>query len=614
MALRKDSYISKKMKTFAKDESLPPLPIPPLKYTLDKYVESVLPFLDQAELDNTKKIVNKFHSGLGRELHKELLLKAKRERNWVEKWWEKYAYLSLREPLVPFYSMIGVSNWDDSPVPLSHRKSLSYASLYCYYLVEFWKLLREQKLKPNQNAEKLFFTMKNFRNIFNSTRLPGVEVDSMTTYFKTEDEGTCPSHVVVLAQGRIFVFDALDASGQIITPPEWESCFKRILCLCDEKGPGQGVSALTNESRPQWAKNREWLQALSSRNAFNLELIDKALLVLVLESGGVDCETGVMHGIFCGEPQNRWVDKSLNMVFFDNSVVGAICDHAQYDGMVSIQTFHYVYLAIGEIKGEWDGSRAVRDLPFPKELEFDLDSNLHQQLSRIKGAPQDIKYTPLCARQNFHLYGKDFISSFKLHPDSFVQMALQLAYYRLHGRPAPTYETATTRSFYNGRTETVRSCSFEAITWVKAMLNDKISEKDRKSLLEKAINKHNQLMKQGKANAGCDRHLFGLQCIAMEKGLEVPEIFKDPAWAKSGGGGNFVLSTSLVGYTPMGGCVAPMCLDGYGTFYNICPESIHFSISAWRGSSESSSPKFANSIGKSLVAMKRTLESSYSKL
>lgn len=37
----------------------------------------------------------------------------------------------------------------------------------------------------------------------------------------------------------------------------------------------------------------------------------------------------------------------------------------------------------------------------------------------------------------------------------------------------------------------------------------------------------------------------------------------------SGGGGNFVLSTSLVGYTNVHGAVVPMIHDGYGFFYRI---------------------------------------------
>ena len=36
-------------------------------------------------------------------------------------------------------------------------------------------------------------------------------------------------------------------------------------------------------------------------------------------------------------------------------------------------------------------------------------------------------------------------------------------------RPLPTYETATTRHFYHGRTETVRSCTEEATNFAKAL-------------------------------------------------------------------------------------------------------------------------------------------------
>ncbi len=47
----------------------------------------------------------------------------------------------------------------------------------------------------------------------------------------------------------------------------------------------------------------------------------------------------------------------------------------------------------------------------------------------------------------------------------------QYLFYIYTCRPAPTYETATTRQYYHGRTETVRSCTTEGITWAKAMLD-----------------------------------------------------------------------------------------------------------------------------------------------
>lgn len=35
----------------------------------------------------------------------------------------------------------------------------------------------------------------------------------------------------------------------------------------------------------------------------------------------------------------------------------------------------------------------------------------------------------------------------------------------------PTYETALMRQYYNGRTETVRSCTVDAVNWVKTFEN-----------------------------------------------------------------------------------------------------------------------------------------------
>ncbi|CAB4039178.1 Peroxisomal carnitine O-octanoyltransferase, partial [Paramuricea clavata] len=84
--------------------------------------------------------------------------------------------------------------------------------------------------------------------------------------------------------------------------------------------------------------------------------------------------------------------------------------------------------------------------------------------------------------------------------------------------------------------------------------------------------------------AGIDRHLLGLKILAEKSGLPTPEIFTDPAWTKSGGDGNYILSTSLVGYIPVFGVTWPMVEDGYGTFYSIQDNRINVSVSAYGSS------------------------------
>ena len=140
-----------------------------------------------------------------------------------------------------------------------------------------------------------------------------------------------------------------------------------------------------------------------------------------------------------------------------------------------------------------------------------------------------------------------------------------------HFRCLATYETATTRQFYHGRTETVRSCTSEALAFAQAITDDKTmtSVKETQGLLGQAITKHLQLMEQCKNNQGCDRHLLGLKIQALEQGQVLPELFKDPVYQLSGGDGNFVMSTSLCGYSEVTGACPPMTYDGYGVFYGI---------------------------------------------
>jgi hypothetical protein len=60
------------------------------------------------------------------------------------------------------------------------------------------------------------------------------------------------------------------------------------------------------------------------------------------------------------------------------------------------------------------------------------------------------------------------------NPRLYMYITNKILLVRLYifvSRPAPTYETATTREFYRGRTETLRSCTSETVEWIKAMLS-----------------------------------------------------------------------------------------------------------------------------------------------
>ncbi|KAK3912117.1 Peroxisomal carnitine O-octanoyltransferase [Frankliniella fusca] len=597
------------MRTFSEDKNLPPLPLPTLSHTLQRYLDSVTPFVSPSELENTKNILEQFQNSEGKILHEKLQMKAATHKNWVEKWWEDKAYLENRLPLLPFCSMIGVSPlenfWKFGP-----GRMVKYASLWMYYTIEMWKLLRSELLVPTQSADgKIIFSMDQFRRLFNCCRIPLSQKDRLDIHFKTEKEGSCPMHVVVACNGHMYIVDALDeTTGSILNPLEWEQHFQFILDDASQTS-GQGISLLSCDDRETWAKNYRHLRKISGENAHNLDLIESSICMMTLEP---DIEpqsaSEVTMASISGDYKNLWADKSVHVVFFGNGRCAGLADHTAFDGMISITNSFYIYQSLVESGGVWSGPSTVRTLSKPRNLTFVLDSTLTKELHSADLRLITSKSKVIIVREKFSSYGKAYTVKNRIHPDTFVQMALQLTYFRMHKKLAPCYETATTRAFFNGRTETLRPCTTQLVEWIRAMLEKGINAEEKVRLLRIAAQRHDDLMKEAREGYGCDRHLFGLYCIAEENQMPLPSIFKDPSYVKSGGNGNFVLSTSLVGYTPVGGGVAPMCLDGYGVFYNICPDSFYFTISVMRDSAETSATKFFQNLCETFYSMYNVIE------
>uniref|UniRef100_A0A0K8RJW2 Putative carnitine o-acyltransferase crot n=1 Tax=Ixodes ricinus TaxID=34613 RepID=A0A0K8RJW2_IXORI len=89
--------------------------------------------------------------------------------------------------------------------------------------------------------------------------------------------------------------------------------------------------------------------------------------------------------------------------------------------------------------------RSRGPLPEPEHLEFHLNDDLLNEIDLAKA-----EYLRLCDNidilcEVFTGYGKGFMKQVRVHPEAYLQLALQLAYYRLHNKPAP-YVTTNGRS------------------------------------------------------------------------------------------------------------------------------------------------------------------------
>lgn len=70
-------------RTFDKDDSLPPLPLPKLEDTMRRYYENLKPFATENELKKARKVIDDFMANDGKKLQKLLEDRAASSKNWV---------------------------------------------------------------------------------------------------------------------------------------------------------------------------------------------------------------------------------------------------------------------------------------------------------------------------------------------------------------------------------------------------------------------------------------------------------------------------------------------------------------------------------------------------
>ncbi|CAF1274412.1 unnamed protein product [Adineta steineri] len=599
-------------KTFEYDNKLPSLPLPTLEHTLERYLDSVRAVANDNEYDQTKQIVEQFARGNGRELHEQLKtnIEKQQERNWLARWWDEEIYLKCRLPIAPLINMMGF-NCLLSPEIDSQLEQTSKLMYACGLVFE---TIREERY-PISYVGKQPLTMYQLKHFFNTCRIPHEECDELVSCFRTvsEDEKSPPTHVIVIRNGHIYTFNLYE-SKKLLTPPEILERLKDISQRSDQS-IGLGLGALTALPRDEWAEIRDHLCQIDEQNKTNLQSIEQALLVFALDDDNPENFTELAHIGMLKNPRSRWFDRSIVYIITRNGLVVTNSDHSAFEGSIPLQIGDHIQYLIDSFEktNSWSKSAYSYDKKTVQELRFISDTYILNSINRattlFSQLADDIEVLVINVEQCTKEDIKQYV---RIHPDTFFQLCLQLAYFKSHNyKPAPTYETAATRRFYRGRTETSRTCSPEVIAWCRSMTIEKgqFTEKDRRKLFLHAANRHQELMFEASENQGCDRHLFGLSMIANITGKPF-ELTNDPSWIKSGGNGNFILSTSCTGFTISVGGTSPMCLNGYGVFYRISTDATTFCVTAYRSCPDTKPQALADLIKLTLIEMKTSFVTS----
>lgn len=549
--------------------SLPRLPVPSLEETAARYLRSVKAVATADQYARTEQAVKKFLQSEGPALQKQLEARAAdpNMKNWLAEWWNNGAYLDVRDPVVPYVSYF-YSHKDDKlrKKPAARAASLTSVALTFKDQVDN-KTLEPEYMKKNP------ICMDAYKYMFNTCRIP---VQGGTDYPETYSAKD-NQYILAIRKNRFFKIYH-DVNGQRLSAGDLEKQFEQVYQLADTRGPA--IGALTSWNRDKWGAARTEL--LSAGNKEALKAIEAASFVVCLDDAAPVTREERAHQYWHGDGKNRFYDKPVQFIVNNNGTSGFMGEHSMMDGTQTHRLNDYTLDAIFNNKVEIS-NKETGSYGAPEEIKFNVNGRIEALIDEaIADFDAEIGAHEL-AVFNYQGYGKGLMKKFKCSPDAYLQMIIQLAYYKMFGVSRPTYESAATRRFALGRTETCRSVSLESIDFVKTMEDPTASAKEKVEAARKAISAHGKTINDASAGHGVDRHLFGLKKFVKAQD-PLPELYQDPMYSFSC---SWYLSTSQLSSEYYNGYGWSQVIDpGFGCAYMINENNININIVSKKQGSE----------------------------
>lgn len=207
--------VNPKSKLFEYQHYLPYLRLPSIGDTMQRYLRSMRPLLDDESYRRLEASADEFMNGQGFIFHLVLILKWILMPNYVSDWWEKFAYLKNRSPLVCNSNIYGLGHGGlCSDVKGIKIQQASRAANCTHALLTFRDMIRNNTLKPIWIMNNVPLCPYQYTRQFNTTRVPGESMDQLVTLNKA-------NHIAVYSRGKWYTLN-LYCKGKLMNAKELE--------------------------------------------------------------------------------------------------------------------------------------------------------------------------------------------------------------------------------------------------------------------------------------------------------------------------------------------------------------------------------------------------------
>ncbi|ORX67957.1 acyltransferase ChoActase/COT/CPT [Linderina pennispora] len=550
--------------TFSNQDKLPRLPIPSLEATASRYLKSLQPLLTGAEYARAEK-AQRLQSADQAAAH-----------SWLEDIWLNKAYLEWREP-----SYINV-NWfaciadnPDFPVaataPSPGQASavqIGRAARLIAHVLEFNDTLNKGQLEP-ETARGTPLCMNQYKSQFGTTRIARANCDEIVSQYPATSR-----HILLMYRDQAASVPVYNAHGERASLAQITAQLALAVQRIDK--------LLENGPLPRTIQ-------------LALETADSALFGVALD---VDVEAALLESAegcaatFCHSQagRNRWYDKAFQIIVLSNGRAGVNGEHAPVDALT---TGRIAMEAAIKERGPLKDTKPAKGLDEPAPLLWHVPGSVLTAIDKVRGDASRLAGNLRIRLGNADQFGAQWIKQLGVSPDAFFQ-------------------TASLRAFLHGRTETIRSCTPEAIAFARAFDDSDVTLSRKLALFQQAVGAHIEYTRAAAVGKGIDRHLLGLRVqIRDEAEASRATLFQDPSYVQSM---SFAMSTSNVspGELFRGG-FAPVIADGYGINYALDKSDLKFTVSDWQSSQATDAEQLRQTIYRTLDDLHAAAEAAKSK-
>jgi carnitine O-acetyltransferase len=569
-------------RTFGNEDRLPRVPVPALEDSGRRFLEWCAPLLTPEELAATETAVAEFLAP-GSPAHElqaalEEYDRAPGVHSWLDTFWP-YRYLGRRDRIALNANFFFL--FQDSPLGQVERAAELTASAVDY------KLKLDEELVPPVLLRGTPQSMVQHKYLFSATRIPGGLLDTARTRFPSPER-----HIVVFSKGTPFRMDVLAEDGRPYSAEQIADGLRAI--LKDDHGTDVPAGHFTTKARAEWAASRTAL--LEAGNADALETIETALFCLCLDdftpSNALEAGDRLLYG------DNRWYDKAVSLIVFEDGTAGINVEHCELDG-TTILGFTDALLS-----GSRDEREPADGVPGYEIVEFTLTDALRED-ARAAGASFKAYADATATHTVSFGFGANRAKELGMSPDAFAQMAYQLAHRRAKGLTGATYESIATRQFRNGRTEAMRVVTPEVFRFVDTVESATASADEKRSALRAAAAKHVSRAKECQAGDAPEQHLWELQLIAKRRGDATDlSLYSSPGWLKMRDDYLSTSSAPSVNIQYFGfGSTSPQCI---GIAYVLLPDRWNIYLSTPKHVS-AEMYRFADELAKAVSELQELL-------